>query len=161
MTQTEDHLHNPLWRFALEFYGYPGVQEWMLRSQDEFGADVCLLLWASYLQCEGVPLGQELWEVADRRLAPRRRMLKSVRRLRRRLKGWHRARRLYERLKAMEIRMEQRQLQALWGLRADDRWPSDGAGLEVAARASNLPAKEKARWAGLLEHFNVDRVIGR
>lgn len=41
-------LDGPLWRFALKFYGLPGVAEACLTLQDEAGLDVIQLLAATY-----------------------------------------------------------------------------------------------------------------
>jgi uncharacterized protein (TIGR02444 family) len=42
-------LDNPFWRFSLRVYAAPGVQQACLRLQDDFGADVNLLLLAVWL----------------------------------------------------------------------------------------------------------------
>lgn len=39
-----DSPHNPLWDFALALYGRPGVQDVLLRLQDEADMDVLVLL---------------------------------------------------------------------------------------------------------------------
>lgn len=51
-----DTLNNPLWQYALEVYGRPGVATELLRLQDENGCDVLLLLCALWLGERGVAL---------------------------------------------------------------------------------------------------------
>ncbi|AMX03846.1 TIGR02444 family protein [Microbulbifer thermotolerans] len=151
-------LNNPLWQFSLGFYGHAGVAEFLLDCQDRKGADVCLLLWASYAAAGGRRLSLEIWRVADRSLAPRRRIIASVRRLRRwlgRLRPYSLG--LYERCKRYEQTLEQRQLAALWKLHAE-RWPEDRPALELAGQQYGLLQKEQARWAGLLDSYKANRV---
>lgn len=150
-------LNSPLWQFSLEFYGRTGVAEFLLDCQDRKGADVCLLLWASYAAAEGRQLGEESWRVAERGLAPRRRMIASLRRFRRwvgRLRP--RSEPFYEWCKRYELKLEQRQLAMLWKLQGEG-WPEDRPALELAAQQCGLLQKEQARWAGLIERYRIDR----
>ncbi|MGQ9426917.1 TIGR02444 family protein [Gilvimarinus sp. F26214L] len=45
-----------LWEFALALYSSPGVEETALKLQDEYGADVVILLWACWLESRGQKL---------------------------------------------------------------------------------------------------------
>lgn len=52
-------LDNPAWHFCVSLYGMPGVAAECLRSQDEFGLDVSLLLFCVWLGCDrGVSLDE-------------------------------------------------------------------------------------------------------
>ncbi|WP_323846243.1 TIGR02444 family protein [Microbulbifer magnicolonia] len=150
-------LNNPLWQFSLDFYRHGDVAQFLLDCQDQKGADVCLLLWASYTTACGRQLSEESWRVADRGLAPRRSMISSVRRLRRWL-GHLRphSRAIYDYCKRCEQRLEQRQLAALWLLQSES-WPEDRSALELAGQQYGLPQKEQARWAGLIESYKANR----
>ncbi len=54
-----DTLNNPLWQYALEVYGRPGLAPELLRLQDEQGCDVLWLLTALWLGERGVALTRE------------------------------------------------------------------------------------------------------
>lgn len=114
---------------------------------------MCLLLWASYAEAGGRRLSEESWRVADSGLAPRRRMISSVRHLRRWLGNMRpRAQWLYDYCKGYEQKLEQRQLAALWKLQ-EESWPEDRPALELAGQQYGLLQKDQARWAGLIEAF--------
>lgn len=147
-------LQNPLWHFSLEFYQQPHVAEFLLQCQDTRGADVCLLLWASYTSACGRQLSEESWRVADRGLAPRRRMIRSVRNLRRWLGRMNKQSGVYEWCKSCELRMEQRQLAALWKLHGET-WPETRSPLELAGQQYGLLQKDQARWAGLIDAYST------
>lgn len=147
-------LQNPLWHFSLEFYQQPHVAEFLLQCQDTRGADVCLLLWASYTSACGRQLSEESWRVADRGLAPRRRMIRSVRNLRRWLGRMNKQSGVYEWCKRCELRMEQRQLAALWKLHGET-WPETRSPLELAGQQYGLLQKDQARWAGLIDAYST------
>ncbi|WOX04092.1 TIGR02444 family protein [Microbulbifer pacificus] len=153
-------LQNPLWDFSLEFYRQPQVADFLLECQDTRGADVCLLLWASYTSACGRQLSDESWRVADRGLAPRRRMINSVRNLRRMLARVNKGGWLYEWCKRSELRMEQRQLAALWKLNGE-AWPETRSPLELAGQQYGLLQKEQARWAGLIDAYSTGIGVAR
>ncbi|WP_244506212.1 TIGR02444 family protein [Microbulbifer marinus] len=151
-----DSLNNPLWQFSVDFYRHDDVQQFLLDCQDYKGADVCLMLWASYATACGRQLSEESWRVADRGLAPRRRMIMSVRRLRRWLGRMRpRTQGLYESCKRYELKLEQLQLAALWRLYSES-WPEDRPALELAGQQYGLLQKEQARWAGLIESYKAN-----
>lgn len=95
--------------------------------------------------------------MADRSLAPRRRIIVSVRRLRRWL-GYLRpyTRGVYEYCKRYEQKLEQRQLAILWRLRKE-QWAGGRSPLELAAQHYGLPHREQARWADLIESYKTSR----
>ncbi|MFD1216910.1 TIGR02444 family protein [Microbulbifer celer] len=147
-------LENPLWDFSLDFYAQPQVADFLLECQDRKGADVCLLLWASYISACGRQLSEESWRVADRGLAPRRRMINSMRRMRRLLGRLNKKLGIYEWCKRCELRMEQRQLAALWKL-GGENWPGDRSALALAGQQYGLLQKDQARWAGLINAYSA------
>ncbi len=50
------------WQFAVSLYGFDGVQPLLLRWQDEKGLEVTLLLWALWLDLQGLPWNEALWQ---------------------------------------------------------------------------------------------------
>ena len=155
-SSTHTPLENPLWSFSLDFYGQPQVADFLLDCQDSKGADVCLLLWASYTSACGRQLSEESWRVADRGLAPRRRMINTVRNLRRIVGRVNKGSAAYAWCKRCELRMEQRQLAALWKLNGE-AWPEDRSPLILAGQQYGLLQKEQARWAGLIDAYSTRR----
>ncbi|WP_444906862.1 TIGR02444 family protein [Microbulbifer sp. EKSA008] len=148
---------NPLWQFSLDFYAYQDVEKFLLDCQDRNGADVCLLLWASYTAVCGKEISEEGWRVADRGVAPRRRMIRSVRHLRRWLGSLRpHSQRAYALCKRYELKLEQLQLAALWKIYVED-WPGDRSALELASQQYGLQQKDQARWAGLIESYLAHR----
>ncbi|AOS96259.1 hypothetical protein AUP74_00792 [Microbulbifer aggregans] len=146
-------LDNPLWEFSLDFYGHGEVAPFLLHCQDRYGADVCLLLWASYREMDGRLLSEEGWRVAERGLAPRRHMIGSVRQLRRWLGRMRpHTTRLYNWCKKGELRLEQRQLSALWQLEQEP-WAGERSPLLLAGQQYGIPQKDQARWAGLISDY--------
>lgn len=144
---------NPLWQFSLDFYRHGEVEAFLLDCQDRKGADVCLLLWASYSTACGRQLSEDSWRVADRGLAPRRRMISSVRHLRRLLGRFRpRTQRIYDLCKRYELNLEQLQLAALWKI-CSEEWPGDRPALELAGQQYGLLQKELAHWSALIESF--------
>jgi uncharacterized protein (TIGR02444 family) len=77
---------DPLWDFALAFYGRPGVEAACLLLQDEAGVDVCELLWHCWLYRHGLILAEEPSELASIRHWQREVTL-PLRGLRRQLKA--------------------------------------------------------------------------
>ncbi|WP_255771859.1 TIGR02444 family protein [Microbulbifer guangxiensis] len=148
-------LENPLWAFSLDFYGHAEVAPFLLQCQDRYGADVCLLLWASYRELDGRPLSEEGWRVAERGLAPRRHMIGSVRQLRRWVGSMRpHTERLYAWCKRGELRLEQRQLAALWRIE-QEHWPGERSPLVLAGQQYGIPQKDQARWAGLISDYRA------
>jgi uncharacterized protein (TIGR02444 family) len=104
----------PLSEFALQVYACPGVAEQLLALQDEDGLDVLLLLCAIWGSRHAVSLTPEAWAqlvaehrpVQDRIIAPLRQTRRSARDI-----AWLGEE--YERLKALEVAIELRQLDVL------------------------------------------------
>ena len=77
---------DPLWEFALDFYGRPDVEPACLLLQDEAGVDVCELLWYCWLHHHGLQLEQEPQELTSLRHWQQE-ITQPLRSLRRRLKS--------------------------------------------------------------------------
>ncbi|WP_020413999.1 TIGR02444 family protein [Microbulbifer variabilis] len=153
---------NPLWQFSLGFYRHEEVEEFLLSCQDKKGADVCLMLWASYATACGHQLSEEGWRVADRGLAPRRRIITSVRHLRCLLGRFRpHSQRIYDLFKRYELNLERLQLAALWKICVEE-WPGDRPALELAGQQYGLLQKEQAYWSELIESFMTQsRSLGK
>lgn len=76
-----------LWDFALALYSSPGVEETVLRLQDQANANVNLLLWACWLQKRNIALSKAMLLEAEASIAEwDRAVVRVLRGLRRRLK---------------------------------------------------------------------------
>lgn len=99
-----------LWRFSLDFYRLPGVEEALLALQDRDGRDVNLVLYALWHGWSGRgPLGAERLAAAEAAAAPvRERIAAPLRALRRALKPDPdpAVQTLRERVKALELEAE-------------------------------------------------------
>jgi uncharacterized protein (TIGR02444 family) len=106
-----------LWRFALAFYGRPGVEKALLALQDERGLDVSLLIFALWHGASGRgPLGSEGLGLAEERVAfLRDEVVRPLRAVRRRLATGTDPdlRALYDGLKALELAAEKVELARL------------------------------------------------
>jgi uncharacterized protein (TIGR02444 family) len=82
-------LDGPHWRFALRFYGLPGVSDACLLLQDRLGVDVNILLLSAYAAAEhGIGLDAHDVGDMDAIVAPwRSEVIAELRKLRRRLKS--------------------------------------------------------------------------
>ncbi|MBB3141356.1 TIGR02444 family protein [Halomonas organivorans] len=125
---------DPLWDFALAFYGRPGVEAACLHLQDDAGVDVLELLWRLWLFHHGLAAGdfpEEVRQWQDEVTVP-------LRRLRRSLKAEAAERQsvaaIREHLKATELSAEREALARLEALSlAGDAvhcLPSQGVSLE-------------------------------
>ncbi len=119
-------MHTDLWNFALGLYARPGVEAACLELQAQ-GADVCLLLCGAWLDRRGVmPNGDRAAQL--RKLAGpwQREVVQPLRTLRQqwRAEAAHDAELalLRERVKALELDAERRQLDRLE--RVCEGWPN-------------------------------------
>lgn len=111
-----------LWRFALAFYGRPGVADACLELQDRHGTDVPLLIWGLWAAvAKGRMPDAECLEAARRVAEPwRRDVVAPLRAVRRRLKHGPApiapttaSTGLRDRIKGLELEAERLQLAAL------------------------------------------------
>lgn len=110
-----------LWRFALDLYAQPGVEEAALTLQDEHGLDVPLLLLCCFMGRHGVRATRETIQTLDQHARAWRSVaVEPLRDLRRRLKqdvgavSADRAEPFRERVKALELEAERLQLETLF-----------------------------------------------
>ena len=77
------------WDFSLKIYRLPGVADRLIALQDDYGADVNLVLFCCWCGQEGrMPLDATFFERADRILGEwRREVIEVLRSLRREMKG--------------------------------------------------------------------------
>lgn len=108
----------PLWDYAVAQYRRPGVAEACLALQDDYGADVLLLLCAAYMAARGVALSAEVAAELEACAADlRSQLVEPLRRLRKGQRpppgadGEQRA--VYEALKAAELLAERWQFSRL------------------------------------------------
>ncbi|MCH9692209.1 MAG: DUF2390 domain-containing protein [Gammaproteobacteria bacterium] len=145
-------LENPLWQFSLSFYQQPQVANFLLECQDNNNADVCLLLWASFISVCDQKLSDKSWLMADHALRSRRWAICRLRYVRRLLGKLGLRGSTYTWLKNCELKMEQRQLARLWNLKAL-HWPKDKPPLQLAAQHYRLPQQVQYLWASLIAAY--------
>ncbi|YBV94445.1 TIGR02444 family protein (plasmid) [Phyllobacteriaceae bacterium JZ32] len=107
-------MDNEFWRFSLDRYGRAGVPALCLQLQDRHRADVNLLLFALWLGSQSLEMAgrQQAGLIAGEVLSWHAEIVKPLRDVRRRMKGWPMADtagcdRLRERVKAVELGAEQ------------------------------------------------------
>ena len=145
-------MSQSLWDFAVDRYARPGVAEACLHLQDDWDADVCLLLAGLWLEQRGVtPAAAQV--AALRRLAEpwQRTVTAPLRDLRRAWKPLAQddaaLAELRARLAALELQAERLLLQRLAAL--GEGWPRDGDGdwLQALLPATADAARQRLRTA--------------
>ena len=135
---TEDD--SELWAFAAGVYGEPGSEKACLRLQDEFGADVVLVLFLVWLGLGGKAVcGKELEALRGRAGQWQDSLVKPLRQMRRQLKTikGSQAGEIYSALKSSELAAERLELQSLLGAAASLNFAFDlRAGTKAAAMAN-------------------------
>lgn len=130
-----------LWSFSLWLYAAPGVADACLEAQDRHGADVNLLLWATWLAVLGHDLTQAEAAEAEAVTRPwRDEVVRPLRAVRRRLKSTPDAatESLRRQVKAAELEAEKIQQSMLQNLPASRRTGGPVADL-LRANLSLLP----------------------
>ena len=59
---------NPFWKFALEFYQQPNVERACIAFQDEFGGNVCLLLFCCWLDINNCDVSFDQLTILDKQV---------------------------------------------------------------------------------------------
>ena len=137
------HEPNPFWRFSLRAYRLPGVEDALLRLQDEAGTDTNILLWCCWLASLGRSLDTRTLRRARAATARwQSEVIVALRLARRSLKrapqglpdGW--AADLRRRIGAVELDMEYAEQRALFALTQALAPPARASAPRDAARAS-------------------------
>jgi len=114
-----------LWDFACQSYARPDVERLCLRLQDDWQAEVGLLLWLAWLESLGHQLNTEQLRWAQAQTAPwRTQVLEPLRQLRRQIKSEYPKRSetieaCRQAIKSAELRAEQHCLETLATLTDD------------------------------------------
>lgn len=146
-------LDNPLWHYALELYGRPGVESAVLTLQ-RCGCSVNRLLYACWLAREGRRLEPDM--LAGEALEWQQTLTHPLRALRYQVRGRKEQQPLletcYRRLREAELAAEQVELMLLW--QQGQHAPSATAGRELAWH--NLKQATQAAelsWSQLRSHL--------
>ena len=116
---------NPLWKYSLTVYQLPAVKEDCLKLQDEYGADVNLLLCACWLAQRALACELDDWQLMrEISVTFQGQYLHPLRALRRKLKATA-PDTVYERAKSLELALEQWQQEALWDYWGERSTPRD------------------------------------
>ncbi len=144
-------LKSNLWDFALWLYRQPGVEELCLSLQDQWGADVNILLWLCWLEREGLALNETRLHLAQAHIAPwKTEIVLPLRRMRQHIKRHYgtaipAVEASRKAIKAAELQAEQavqaklEKLASTWLASAGPRPVARGANLAVYARMLALP----------------------
>ena len=60
MLQTSMESACPLWDYAVEIYSRPGMFDLCLMFQDDYGADVSIILFISWCSAQGIRIDDQL-----------------------------------------------------------------------------------------------------
>jgi uncharacterized protein (TIGR02444 family) len=134
-----------LWPYALDVYGRPGVEELLLRLQDDHGQCVPFLLWSLWMAAGGRPLdARTAASCAELARAWQDTAVTPLRRLRRGLKARARKAQLQARIRtgvqALELEAERMLLQML-----QESSPPPGDATNAPAEAL---AQAASAWGG-------------
>jgi len=100
-------MNNPFWEYSLEVYSVAGVATHCLALQDEFDADVNVVLYGAWLGSSNLQLTSPHLDSLERRIGPwRDTVVRPLRSLRRKLRGEPEA---YREMKALELTAERQQ----------------------------------------------------
>lgn len=130
-----------LWDFALALYSSPGVEETALYLQNSHGANVNILLWAAWLETQGIVLTPDLLGSAESTIAAwDRQVVQVLRDLRQRLKGDEAelVKELRTSVKAAELLAERQCLLLLEGISGTPTSEAIRSGQNVDFYARNL-----------------------
>ena len=148
---------NPLWQFSVSIYGKPGIESLLLRLQDDFGADVNMLLCAVWLGQQGILIHSSQWQALNQVVESwRRECVVPLRSVRRFLKLQHDVESLREQLKMLGLEAECYQQALIYQqllLMDYSEWST-----EDDAVAKNLQAY--VQFMGLGDKESLQRVLG-
>lgn len=108
-------MQNPLWDYASDIYALEGVASACVALQDQHGLDVNLLLYAAWLAHTGRRLKMQHLSALDASVSEwRDQVVRPLRAVRRQLHGRAGVSELYGAVKALELRAEREQLDAMY-----------------------------------------------
>jgi len=142
-----DEPFKEFWHFALALYAEPGVAPACLVLQDQFGKDVIIALYCSWLGASGRGrVDAAALQAAETVARPwRAQVVEPLRRTRHALKGIAGAEALYERMKTVELEAERKAVERLVPLApAPDPGVSEAERLAAARANLALYAGEAA-----------------
>jgi uncharacterized protein (TIGR02444 family) len=122
-------LNFALWDFSLRLYSQPGVASACLSLQDNYGADVNVLLWSMWLENQQKRLNQERLHLALTLITPWvTATILPLRQMRRQLKNHYgttdsQIENLRQTIKQAELQAEQQEQWQLYALAIN--WPAD------------------------------------
>jgi uncharacterized protein (TIGR02444 family) len=120
--------NNPFWDFSLALYSHDELARLCLVLQDEWDADVNLLLYGVWLAHHGVTWQMDNLVALQKEFDPWRKMaIMPLRSVRRRLR-FQTKRRYYNFLKELELRAERHQQDRLWL-----QWNASTTAIETAS----------------------------
>ena len=108
-------IDNPLWQYSLQLYRQQGVEIVLLQLQDQFSADINVLLASSFLAAQGQRLTEPLFKAWQASCSDwQQHSVQPLRALRRHLKKQPDVAAFREKLKHLELEAEQIEQQRLW-----------------------------------------------
>jgi uncharacterized protein (TIGR02444 family) len=127
------------WRFSLRIYAAAGVADECLVLQEQYGIDVNVLLFCTWLGVERrIAMSADEIESCERGVADwQARTVKPLRAARQAMKGLAAAEGLRTQVKALELEAERLEQEMLFAL-ADEHWPDHGDAAATDALRSNL-----------------------
>ena len=135
-------LTNPLWQYSLQVYRRPGVEALCLRLQDDYSADVNLLLLNAWLIASGGHLPEPAWQQLLLEVAAWQNQVVKLRTSRRALKQFAQQspelNRLYSKVKQLELIGEQYQQAIMWDFAQHNRI-DEGGDWQVLVQLLHLP----------------------
>jgi len=112
-----DHTENLLWQFSLAYYQQDKAAKCLLLLQDEYGAEVNILLWCLWLGADGRLISAEDLASALALIGEHQNnYLLPMRKLRRALKN-HPFDTVYKQAKSLELELERWEQQTLFELK--------------------------------------------
>jgi len=144
----EKTLDNELWQYAYQVYSQAGVEAVLLALQDDYGADINLILQALWLAIEGkqwtkacIPTDHKKW--MEEQVLPLRRMRRSMK------TDWASCEGFRQQVKKLELKAEQYALASLY-LHADE------SVIVSAATKTSLAAQNMRT---LAEYFGIENTL--
>lgn len=138
-----DHTENLLWQFSLAYYQKSKAAKCLLLLQDEYGAQVNILLWCLWRGVDGRLISAEDLESALALIDKHQNnYLLPMRELRRMLKN-HPFDTVYKQAKSLELELERWEQQALFELEVVSSFGPDAAQQNLLMYGEHLMHREE------------------